>query len=638
MLLTFSTTSSLLLLIITLTMLSSIRTETNLCFFKDSNATSGCELNNSCLHIDSCQVGLPDNQQEQSEHTHCFLYYLLNGPNNSPLPLARGCFDHKGCDDNVCYRRAPSESIPYPQLYCCCKGNLCNSENLVNRSRIIDRSTPEPSTDPSLTGTDEPDPIKISYQNTLATAILVLMPIIYLILFILSVISIILFCCWNALKGRRKKFGIKMQKFKENKEELGNSPGPIKLGEKIGTGKYAQVYKAAYGDSPVAVKIFQAGHQEFENWTREKDLYQTPGLLEHENLLKFISAEIGPSNDYWLVTEYHPYGALMDYLKENTLNTTSLMKCAMSLTEGLVYLHSTTQTNGSSKPAVAHRDLKSKNILIKSDHSVAIGDMGMAVKFESGQVPDIHEIQEQVGTIRYMAPEVLDGAINFTKEAFLQIDMYSFGLVLWEIISRYTDSGNCPSYHQPFDSLVSPNPSPREMKEVVLEKNIRPPIRDDILKYPYFKMIVQTISECWDSEPLSRLSAACVKERLSSLQKQLKQNQPLSGPVKPVVNTLGKPNSAEMQLMIQHSVSNMTSLEFARYTNMHINQSSSMSNVSGKTADAAPNPYTCNRQSLSMFVTPSTGQFENGLSPVLQKHNSLPSISDVSGQSSTSSN
>ena len=117
------------------------------------------------------------------------------------------------------------------------------------------------------------------------------------------------------------------------------------------------------------------------------------------------------------------------------------MKCAMSLTEGLVYLHSSTQTNGASKPAVAHRDLKSKNILVKADHSLAIGDMGMAVKFESGQVPETREIQEQVGTIRYMAPEVLDGAINFTKEAFLQIDMYSFGLVLWEIISRYTDNG-----------------------------------------------------------------------------------------------------------------------------------------------------------------------------------------------------
>ena len=42
----------------------------------------------------------------------------------------------------------------------------------------------------------------------------------------------------------------------------------------------------------------------------------------------------------------------------------------------------------------------------------------------------------QVGTIRYMAPEVLEGAINFSRDAFLRIDMYACALVLWELASR----------------------------------------------------------------------------------------------------------------------------------------------------------------------------------------------------------
>ena len=42
----------------------------------------------------------------------------------------------------------------------------------------------------------------------------------------------------------------------------------------------------------------------------------------------------------------------------------------------------------------------------------------------------------QVGTRRYMAPEVLEGAINFQRDAFLRIDMYAMGLVLWELASR----------------------------------------------------------------------------------------------------------------------------------------------------------------------------------------------------------
>lgn len=35
-----------------------------------------------------------------------------------------------------------------------------------------------------------------------------------------------------------------------------------------------------------------------------------------------------------------------------------------------------------------------------------------------------------------MAPEVLEGAINFTTDSFLRIDMYACGLVLWELVSR----------------------------------------------------------------------------------------------------------------------------------------------------------------------------------------------------------
>ena len=35
-----------------------------------------------------------------------------------------------------------------------------------------------------------------------------------------------------------------------------------------------------------------------------------------------------------------------------------------------------------------------------------------------------------------MAPEVLEGAINFSRDAFLRIDMYACALVLWELASR----------------------------------------------------------------------------------------------------------------------------------------------------------------------------------------------------------
>ena len=44
----------------------------------------------------------------------------------------------------------------------------------------------------------------------------------------------------------------------------------------------------------------------------------------------------------------------------------------------------------------------------------------------------------QVGTKRYMAPEVLDGAIAFQRESFMRIDVYALSLVMWEMVSRCT--------------------------------------------------------------------------------------------------------------------------------------------------------------------------------------------------------
>lgn len=47
------------------------------------------------------------------------------------------------------------------------------------------------------------------------------------------------------------------------------------------------------------------------------------------------------------------------------------------------------------------------------------------------------------GTKRYMAPEVLDETINTSHfDSFKQADMYSFGLVLWEIARRCISGGN----------------------------------------------------------------------------------------------------------------------------------------------------------------------------------------------------
>lgn len=76
-----------------------------------------------------------------------------------------------------------------------------------------------------------------------------------------------------------------------------------------------------------------------------------------------------------------------------------------------------------------------------------------------------------------MAPEVLEGAINFTPDAFLRIDMYACGLVLWELMSRCTaQDGPIPEYRLPFEEEVGQHPTLEDMQESVVQRKVRPNI------------------------------------------------------------------------------------------------------------------------------------------------------------------
>lgn len=72
----------------------------------------------------------------------------------------------------------------------------------------------------------------------------------------------------------------------------------------------------------------------------------------------------GAWTQLWLVTDYLERGSLYDYLQLVTLDVESMLKMAVSIASGLAHLHiEIVGTQG--KPAIAHRDLKTKNILVK---------------------------------------------------------------------------------------------------------------------------------------------------------------------------------------------------------------------------------------------------------------------------------
>ncbi|XP_037903601.1 TGF-beta receptor type-1 isoform X1 [Hermetia illucens] len=291
----------------------------------------------------------------------------------------------------------------------------------------------------------------------------------------------------------------------------------IQLNGVIGKGRFGEVWKGKWRGENVAVKIFSS--REECSWFREAEIYQTV-MLRHENILGFIAADNkdnGTWTQLWLVTDYHENGSLFDYLTTHTVDTKGLLVMALSIATGLAHLHmDIVGTRG--KPAIAHRDLKSKNILVKSNLSCAIGDLGLAVrhveKDDSVDIPSTH----RVGTKRYMAPEVLDESINTQHfDSFKRADVYAFGLILWEIARRCNIGMIYDEYQLPYYDLVQPDPTIEEMRKVVCIDNQRPNIPNRWHASDVLHGVAKVMKECWYQHPAARLTALRIKKTLANI-------------------------------------------------------------------------------------------------------------------------
>lgn len=88
------------------------------------------------------------------------------------------------------------------------------------------------------------------------------------------------------------------------------------------------------------------------------------------------------STQLWLITHYHENGSLYDYLQRVAVETSEGLAMAASVACGLVHLH--TEIIGTEgKAAIAHRDLKSKNILVTKELRCCIADLGQRLLFIS---------------------------------------------------------------------------------------------------------------------------------------------------------------------------------------------------------------------------------------------------------------
>ncbi|XP_040281401.1 serine/threonine-protein kinase receptor R3 [Bufo bufo] len=299
----------------------------------------------------------------------------------------------------------------------------------------------------------------------------------------------------------------------------------VTLVECVGKGRYGEVWRGLWQGENVAVKIFSSRDE--QSWFRETEIYNTV-LLRHENILGFIASDMtsrNSSTQLWLITHYHDNGSLYDYLQRTTVDPEGCLQFAVSIICGLVHLHvEIFGTQG--KPAIAHRDLKSRNILVKSNAECCIADLGLAVVHsQNGDYLDIGN-NPRVGTKRYMAPEVLDETIRTDSfESYKQTDVWAYGLVLWEICRRTIINGMVEDYRPPFYDMVPHDPSFEDMKKVVCVDQQRPNIPNTWSSDKILSALMKIMKECWYQNPSARLTALRVKKTLNNMKNSLEQRK-----------------------------------------------------------------------------------------------------------------
>ncbi|XP_076309930.1 kinase protein wishful thinking [Tachypleus tridentatus] len=461
-----------------------------------------------------------------TEIQHCpkgTCYTVWQGDFNTTsndVVVLQGCWENAGsrdCDSPECVSKKKPTKPTNNTKFCCCTGYLCN----VNFTHDYDPSSEESELIP-------PVPQFIKEPASKAESVIIALAS-FCSLCVITVVGILIFRKWPS----SPKISNDSVNMVEGPSSLNSTfdLDSLKIQENIGMGRYGSVARGTLNGFSVAIKTFAFENKQY--FQNERDIYSLP-LMDYPCLPKYFGSEerIGEDGqiEYLLVISYASNGCLQDYLCNNTIDWPTLCKMMQSITQGLAYLHSDICKGDLVKPCIAHRDLTSRNILVNDDLFCVICDFGFAIQIagpkctQNGEQQDMDSLcLTDVGTLRYMAPEALEGAVNLRdcESSLKQVDMYALGLILWEIATRCSDlyqGLEVPEYKLPFEAELGKHPTVDQM-QVLVARHKAHPLFPEIWKdsNPAVRALKETIEDCWDQDAEARLTALCVEERLAEI-------------------------------------------------------------------------------------------------------------------------
>ncbi|KAJ1439055.1 Serine-threonine/tyrosine-protein kinase, catalytic domain [Sesbania bispinosa] len=286
----------------------------------------------------------------------------------------------------------------------------------------------------------------------------------------------------------------------EAEEDWSADLSQLFIGSKFASGRHSRIYRGIYKHMDVAIKLVsQPEEDEDLAVLLEKQFTSEVALLfrlRHPNIITFVAACKKPPV-FCIITEYLAGGSLRKYLHQQGPHSVPLklvLKLALDIARGMQYLHS---------QGVLHRDLKSENLLLGEDMCVKVADFGIScLESQTGSAKGF------TGTYRWMAPEMIREK-NHTKK----VDVYSFAIVLWELLTGLT----------PFENMT-----PEQAAYAVTHKNARPQLPSDC---PW--AFSHLINRCWSGNPNKRPHFDEIVSILESYTESLEQDPEFFSTYKP---------------------------------------------------------------------------------------------------------
>ncbi|TQE00238.1 hypothetical protein C1H46_014156 [Malus baccata] len=183
----------------------------------------------------------------------------------------------------------------------------------------------------------------------------------------------------------------------------------------LGQGSFGPVYKAKMpAGEVVAVKVSLLGR------------------LHHRNLVNLVGYCVD-KGQRMLIYEFMSNGSLSNLLyseEQQVLSWDERLQIALDISHGIEYLHE------GAVPPVIHRDLKSANILLDESLRAKVADFGLSKE-------EVYDGRNSglKGTYGYIDPVYIS-----TNQYTMKSDIYSFGIIIFELITAIHPHQNLMEY------------------------------------------------------------------------------------------------------------------------------------------------------------------------------------------------